>query len=256
MNLRTKFKKIAQFHKGYARDFLYTKASSRDSYLGSNIKGLFFVFSYCFYQGRRDELSERFQKLAQKAFKLFIKQEKINILDLSVKRIYDKEKLIRRYDKLYKILKEEGVNKEGDRLMVISVINFIQSNEEKNIVRFLIRKIKERKVAEAYDELDSIWSIGGKIAALILRDIVYIYKLEKFLASADYCFLQPVDTWVHQISQELKLTKHKYICPEEAVDLAKSCLKVKVNPIHFNQGAWYLGANSTRILLENLEKMI
>ena len=140
--------------------------------------------------------------------------------------------------------------------MVIGLINFIQSNKEKNIVRFLIRKIMKRDVSEAYEELDSIWSIGGKIASLILRDIVYIYKLERFLIDEDYCYLQPVDTWVHQISRQLKLTKHKYICPEEAADLAKSCLKVGVNPIHFNQGAWYIGANSTKILLENLEKIV
>ena len=44
MNSQTKFSKIARFHRGYASDFLSKKDSSKNSFLQSNIKGLFFLF--------------------------------------------------------------------------------------------------------------------------------------------------------------------------------------------------------------------
>ena len=254
VNLEANLSRIARFYEEYDRKILSSKKKAKASYLRSTKKALFFIFSFCFYQGRRDELSEKFEKLAKKAFDKFAKQK--DVFSLSSARVYDKVNLQRRYDKLYQALKVEGVNKEGDRLMVISLLNFIQSIEEKNIVKYLINKIKQKKLPEIFKELDSVWSVGPKIASLVLRDIVYIYKLEDFVNGNDYDYLQPVDTWVHQIARRFKLTRFKKICFEEARDLARICLKVKVNPIHFNQGAWYIGANSTEILLENLEKII
>jgi hypothetical protein len=62
------------------------------------------------------------------------------------------------------------------------------------MLTFLIEKIRLNSVFEAYKALDNIWSIGPKIAALILRDIIYIYRLEKNLNKNDYYFLQPIDT--------------------------------------------------------------
>jgi hypothetical protein len=112
------------------------------------------------------------------------------------------------------LLEKKEVNKEGDRLMVISLVNFIQSNHEKNILKFLIGKIKSKKVDEAYKNLDGIWSIGPEIASLILRDIVYIYKLETHLDKNDYYFLQLIDTWVHKISRKVGLINKGWLCYE------------------------------------------
>lgn len=75
MNLQSKFSKIAEFHKGYEQNFLASTIKHKDKFLRSNKEGLFFIFSYCFYQGRRDELSEKFQKLAKKTFDKFEKRE-------------------------------------------------------------------------------------------------------------------------------------------------------------------------------------
>ena len=95
--------------------------------------------------------------------------------------------------------------------MVISLVNFIQFNNEKNILHFLIEQIKSKKIAEAYRSLDGIWSIGPKIASLILRDVVYTYELENYLSDEDYYFLQPIDTWVHNLSKRIELVDRSKI---------------------------------------------
>lgn len=249
-------KKIAEFHKDYeSKDLTESeRIKNKKKYLKSPKEALFFVLSCSFYQGRRDELSKNFEEKAKKVLEEFYKN---NITTKSPERITEKDKLQKRYKRLYKLLDDGGVSKEGDRLMVISLINLIQSNDEKNIVCFLIEKIKSGKVAEAYKNLDDVWSIGEKIASLILRDIVSNHKLEEYLKKKeDYYFLQPIDTWVHQVSKKLKLTnKNKdKIYKDEAKDLTNKCFKLGVNPIHYNQGAWYIGSNSLEILLKEWTK--
>ena len=204
-----------------------------------------------FYQGRRDETSQQFEERAKNTLNQFLKNN--NVLTISKSRITDKDKLKQEYNKLCKKLEENKVNKEGDRLMVISFINLIQSSVEKNILKFLIEKIKSNMISDAYEILDSVWSIGPKIASLILRDIAYIYELENNLKKEDYYFLQPIDTWVHKFSKEIKLINKDKIYRNEAKDITDRCFNFGVNPIHYNQGAWYIGRNSLQILLRNIE---
>jgi hypothetical protein len=153
------------------------------------------------------------------------------------------------------LLKQYKVNKEGDRLMVMSLINFIQSNDEKNILLFLIEQIRAKKIAEAYRNLDGIWSIGSKIASLILRDIVYIYELENYVDRESCYFLQPIDTWVHQLSKRVGLVDKNKIYKLEGKDITEKCFEFKTNPIQYNQGAWYIGSNSLEILLRNIDQI-
>lgn len=139
--------------------------------------------------------------------------------------------------------------------MVISLVNFIQFNNGKNILHSLIDQVKSKKVAEAYRNLDGIWSIGPKIASLILRDVVYIYELENYLNKEDYYFLQPIDTWVHNLSKSIGLVDRDKIYRGEAKDITDKCFELGVNPIHYNQGVWYIGSNSLQILLKNIDKI-
>jgi len=140
--------------------------------------------------------------------------------------------------------------------MVASVINFIQSNNDKNILNYMINKIKENKITEMHRELDNIWSIGLKIASLILRDTICIFKLENYMRREDYYLLQPVDTWVHQISKRIGIVNRNDIYPEESKDITNKCFDMGINPIHYNQGAWYLGSQSLEIILGNIEKVL
>ncbi len=91
-----------------------------------------------------------------------------------------------------------------------------------------------------------------KIASLILRDVVYIYELENILETKDYYYLQPVDTWVHQISRHIGIVEKDEIYKNESLDIVNKCHEFGVNPIHYNQGAWYIGANSHKIIMSNI----
>ena len=270
METKTLIKQIAGFYKNYEYGILKERIRNKNVYLGSPKDALFFILSYSFYQGRKDEMSERFEKSAKKTLEEFFKET--DPFSSSFGRIHKKglkgseyeEELKPRYSKLLEILEANGVNKRGDRLMVASLINFVESNEEKNLVKMIIQKIKSKNTSKAYEELDSIWSIGPKIASLILRDVVYIYELENYLDREDYYFLQPVDTWVHQVSEKLRLidlekAKDKNgkstIYSGEAKDITDKCFELDVNPIHYNQGAWYIGSNSLQILLKNIDKI-
>jgi len=251
MDTRTLVKQIAKFHKNYEDEFLKKRIENKNAYLRTPKDALFFILSYSFYQGRRDEISSQFEKRAKDALDLFLKSNEI--LSTSGSKITDKNTLKERYGNLYNALKEKKVNKEGDRLMVISLVNFIQSRNQKNMLTFLIEKIKSGTISEAYKNLDEIWSIGPKIASLILRDIVYIYELETVLNKNDYYFLQPIDTWVHNLSKKVGLINKDKIYNDEAKDITDRCFEFEINSIHYNQGAWYIGAHSLEILLRNIE---
>ena len=253
MNTKTLVRQIARFYKNYEEGFLKKRIKDKNDYLESPKSALFFVLSYSFYQGRRDEISSRFEERAKTTLESFLGNN--NVLLYSSPRITDKNNLRIKYKGLYDSLKQSKVNKEGDRLMVISLVNFIQFNNKKNILYFLIEQIKSKKIAEAYRSLDGIWSIGPKIASLILRDVVYIYELENYLSDEEYYFLQPIDTWVHNLSKRIELVDRNKIYKVEAKDITDKCFKFGVNPIHYNQGAWYVGSNSLKILLQNIEKI-
>ena len=254
METKTLIKQIARFHKNYeSEEFLKERIGNKNGYLKSPKGALFFIFSYSFYQGRLDKLSSRFEERAKTALESFLGNN--NILLYSSPRITDKDNLRTKYKELYDLLEQNNVKKGGDRLMVLSLVNFIQFNNEKNILHFLIELIKSKKVAEAYRTLDGIWSIGPKIASLILRDIVYICELESYLDREDYYFLQPIDTWVHNLSKRIGLVDKDKIYEGEAKDITNKCFESRVNPIHYNQGAWYIGSNSLQILLKNIDKI-
>lgn len=253
MSVRNSAEKISSFHHRYKKKYLADRIENKNQYLKSSEKAFEFITSYSFYQGRRDEVSEDFEEKAKAVMIPLMKKR--DIFPYYSKRIADREGLKKKYSQLYRLLEDGGVNKEGDRLMVVSIVNFIQSIEEQNILARLIGLIRSRRVAEAYNQLDSIWSIGPKIASLILRDIVYIYELEKYLEKSDYYYLQPVDTWVHQISKLIRLVKEDEIYKEESKDIVDKCHRMKVNPIHYNQGAWYLATNSHEIILRNINNI-
>ena len=253
MDTKTLVTQIARFYKNYKEEFLKERIRNKNDYLESPKSALFFVLSYSFYQGRRDEISSMFEERAKTTLESFLRNN--NVLLYSSPRITDKDILRTEYKRLYDLLKQNKVNKEGDRLMVISLVNFIQFNNEKNILHFLIEQIKSKKIAEAYQNLDGIWSIGPKIASLILRDVVYIYELENCLSDEEYYFLQPIDTWVHNLSKRIELVDRSKIYKVEAKDITDKCFELGVNPIHYNQGVWYVGANSLKILLENIDKI-
>lgn len=246
--------KISSFSGYYQNEHLAERIKTRNIYLASPEKAFEFITGFSFYQGRRDEISQKFEEKAKAIILPLIRTD--DIFSTSSEILTDKTHLENEYNQIYYLLKYGGINKKGDRLMVISIINFIQSIDHHNILLHLVDLIKSRRIAEAYRQLDGIWSIGSKIASLILRDTVYIYELENILESKDYYYLQPIDTWVHQISRQIGIIKKDDIYKDESLDIVNRCHDFGVNPIHYNQGAWYLGTNSHKIVLSNIDSIV
>ena len=246
--------KISSFSSYYHAEHLAKRINARNIYLTSPEKAFEFITGFSFYQGRRDEISQKFEEKAKAIILPLIRTD--NIFSTSSKIITGKTNLENEYNKIYCLLKNGGINKKGDRLMVISIINFIQSIDHHNILLYLVDLIKSRRIANAYQQLDDIWSIGPKIASLILRDVVYVYELETILKNKDYYYLQPVDTWVHQISKHIGIVTKNDIYKNESLDIVNKCHEFGVNPIHYNQGAWYLGTNSHKIILSNIDSIV
>jgi len=255
--MANKIQMVAQLHKAYETYLLLERIQKREAYLCDTSEALFFIFSFSFYQGRRDKQSEIFQKIAEKTCRQYFADNQ-NFLDRDAHRVTTREGLLLEYGELESILHSSQLNKSGDRLMVISLINFIQSKNEKNIIVHILHAIESGNLAQLYKEIDGIWSVGPKITSLILRDIVCIYELEKYIKGSEaYSYLQPVDTWVHQVAQKLDIVSSAKTKPYsgEPFDITEACIQRGVNPIHFNQGAWLLGARSLNILLANLDKI-
>lgn len=246
---------ISSLHRFYDKEHLADRIKAKGSYLQSPEKAFEFILGFSFYQGRRDKISMDFEKKAKDIMLPLLKTS--SILSTSSERITDKSSLEKSYVSIYQSLENGRINKKGDRLMVISIVNFIQYIEGDNILLHLIDLIKSHRLIDAYHQLDSIWSIGPKIASLILRDVVYIYDLSDYIKNKeDYYYLQPVDTWVHQISKEIGLIEEVKIYKNEARDIVDRCHDFEVNPIHYNQGAWYLGANSHKIVLRSIDSIV
>ncbi|MEM2935507.1 MAG: hypothetical protein QXF32_04000, partial [Candidatus Thermoplasmatota archaeon] len=96
----------------------------------------------------------------------------------------------------------------------------------------------------------NIKGIGNKVSALILRDFHCFLKLwriqdevpdeEKY--RLQYRF-QPVDRWVERFSNlcwKDKKWSNKH--DENAKLIVECCYTEGINPISFNQGAWFVGS--------------
>ena len=237
--------------------------------------GLNFFLNRAFMQGRRDTLSLVFLTATKTALSEILpaninNQDRANrILSWSIEGWFQKcnwddtaNPIRRALDKKYHIRvngKERwsSTGKTRDREMVLDTFRFIcehPSAEDQvlNITAYAAERIEGREIQGLYRELDGIFQVGPKIARLFLRDLVAVLNLQEYLSIQDYRFLQPTDTWVRQIANKLNIEPGQH---ELAAALAQVCQDAGVDPIRFNQGAWYLGKHSFDVLLENLERI-
>ena len=255
---------------------------------GSSWLALIFVLDRAFYQGRRDELSGAFELAAIAALKkiledpwsdLFVRKienyKRKEFLDFKFKGKGNegwesyREKwgsgnpLIPVLEDKYPIReKERQVGKPRDREMIVSTLNLISESARRhdyNFLKYSVEKIRDGEIQDLHGELTEIRQISEKIASLILRDIVLIFlpelDSEEKLGKEDYELLQPIDTWVRQITR-------KYLSLDGKGDrklrksIVEACLRTRprTSPILFNAGAWYLGKHSLDIAMEYLRK--
>jgi len=207
-----------------------------------------------FYQGRRDEVSERVEKEILGVLRRYFD-------DLSERGNNFKTLKASNWNFLKRILKGKiGRGKIGrgrDIDMTIDALEFISRLPEKNIVCYSIEMIEKGKLKELWCNLQKsksrhgIRSVGPKTASLYLRDLVIVLGLQQKISYNDLVFLQPVDTWVMQIAKKIGIKEKE----DENVrrEIIKICQE-RESAIRFNEGAWYIGTHSLEILLEMLLK--
>lgn len=214
-------------------------------------QGLQYFLHYSFFQGRADIISIKVEKAAMNILKRYITGKSTNALIWLSKGNFAK---IRK--ELKQAIGKRKIGKGRDIDMVISILNFASKLKEKNIVKYSISKIKKGELKSHFYELQTIISIGPKIASLYLRDLVWMYSLERLISKDDLVYLQPVDTWVRKVAFKTGIIDDiKLSDTQVRQKIVEACQNLDISTIKFNQGAWYVGYYAFDIVLENLDKI-
>lgn len=213
-------------------------------------QGLQYFLHYSFFQGRADTISIKVEKAAMNILKRHITGKNTNtLIRLS------KDNFAKIREELKQVIGKSKIGKGRDIDMVISILNFASKLKEENIVKYSISKIKKGKLKSHFYELQTIISIGPKIASLYLRDLVWMYSLERLISKDDLVYLQPIDTWVRKVAFKTGIIDDiKLSDTQVRQKIVEACQNLDISTIKFNQGAWYVGYYAFDIVLENLDK--
>jgi len=190
--------------------------------------------------------------------------------NIGFKNLINKKDLYDRvYSKFLEICREQSKkpNKKINEKLIKDFLKRVQTCNS-NLFLWLEEHIVNSGLESTYLELLKIHGVGKKIASSILRDTVWLLRLEKDISSQDLIYLQPIDTWIKRISFELwedfhtfqwKVFKNKIDEFVIAKRIVEHCIKLGVSSIEFNQGAWYFGSNEVKdsnLLREHMSKLI
>ncbi|KKG18178.1 hypothetical protein EO98_19280 [Methanosarcina sp. 2.H.T.1A.6] len=242
--------KVASYSDEYVKENLNDKYD-KHILLTNWQESLSFHFGHSFYQGRRDKISQKIEKRAKDILEKYI-NENNGIPEV----ILNKENFPEIRSRLMEGIGKGKIGRSRDIEMIISILGFISENSERNIVNYSLSRIQNGETADHFKELQKIHSIGPKCSSFYLRDLVSFYSLEpKIKKREDLVCLQPVDTWVRKVAYEVgiinKLDERDENVREKIVD---ACSELGVSTIEFNQGAWYLGYNSFKLLIKKLKE--
>ncbi|WP_440953562.1 hypothetical protein [Methanococcoides sp. FTZ1] len=157
---------------------------------------------------------------------------------------------------LKKVIGKGHVGRARDIDMTIGVLKEISKMKDYNIVNDSFSKINSGHLIDLDKELQDITSIGPKISSFYLRDLICLYELENEIPIDQLKVIQPIDVWVKKVAQTIGIIEDEDENPEIIRDaIFDACQKADVSVIKFNQGAWYLGAKSFDVLIDNLENL-
>ena len=146
-------------------------------------------------------------------------------------------------------LTKERPNEKLTKGVVRDLLEKLREKGEANVIRLL----GSMKIKEASRFLRELNGIGPKLSAFILRDLESFFGLwtnELKSDNQNYYLLQPIDRWVERIANlcwpgiDLKNSHDK-----NAKNIVEKCINDEINPIEFNQGAWFVGAYFNKLLL-------
>lgn len=126
---------------------------------------------------------------------------------------------------------------------VKEILEKMKKEKEPNIATLLGKK----QVEKAREFLRSLTGIGFKLSAFVMRDFSDFFALWKDELKSDenknkYFHLQPVDRWIERVSKSVWNIELEGSHDEKAEKIIKCCLKENIDPIAFNQGAWFISA--------------
>lgn len=236
--LNRKIKSIEDCGRRYVTEYIDKDRKHQSNITSKPLDALTFFYSKAFMRGRNDTLSVVFMNRT-----IEVLQEYRSIHDIDLANLENKLAL-------------QLVNNPNDRRMVLESIRFIRNNlkdYDYNIFGWSVDAIRTDRSAEAYKELTSIYEIGDKLATLYLRDVTLVSDLEPTIRPESYIYFQPIDTWVKQVADAIDITETTdRKLPVVKEKIIACCLEARVSPILFNAGAWMIGANAFRLLIERL----
>jgi hypothetical protein len=240
-------KAIAGFGGRYHTEHLSEYVLKQATYLEDPYAALSLFFGYAFLRGRRDTISVQFYRRAMTALDSFRKQAGDTLFSS-----WDAQAS----QELAEVLLRTGVNNQYDRRMVGETLNFIHDHLEPygyNIVASTLARIRSQDICRLHADLDTIFAIGDKLACIFLRDVVDIYGLESCLEKHEerHC-VQPVDTWVGQVLSAAGVVAENATHFQIKQRIIEVSEETGTSGIRVNQGTWYAGYNSLRLLLEIL----
>lgn len=264
-------KRVARLAKRYRTEILRRSHPQPEALCTHWWKAYSFLAGKIFYQGRSDSLSTIIRNMATTILiEHFDTQSPDGLVHATDKDIINARiafESMKVNGKSYKRKNDIdmlfGVVGRNGELKKQGIIHFLLSLPKGNIVEHSIREVEEGRVAQLYNELDSIHSIGHKIASFYLRDLVDLFydrlgKCKHIRSKEAQAFLQPVDVWVKKVSEACGVTFDKSDPLHQAKCIVDACREVSRSrrfAISFNQGAWYLGAHSLDIALKELSKI-
>jgi len=256
--MNSPLKLIESFGDRYIKEYIDPLKNKNDKFKSDWFAALDFFLSHAYYQGRKDELSERYYKAAKKSLLAYFGKNaftqlknynnawKGNIIPHDP----DWTIWVKVNNGLLEGLKSVKAGKRRDIDMVIDILRFIHACQSYNIVLHSIKEIERGRIKNLYSEIDEIWQVGQKVTSFYLRDLIFCYDLE--LKPDDYFTIQPIDTWVNQVAIRIGICSEKDSDSIVVSKFLEVCAKEKIDPKKINAGAWYLGANAFDILLDNI----
>lgn len=211
----------------------------------------FFLARAC-YQGRGDNVSDLVYGAIIEVLRPYFATSSENLNFEALKNAQWSELK----QKLQEKIGRGHVGKERDIKMVLSVLDYVASISDRNIVNKSIEMISNGRLREHYLNLQAgqsnagIVQVGPKIAAFYLRDVVSLFDLATFVdADSAFC-LQPVDAWVRRLTRKLEIASEEADDTEIQHAIIKACAALNVSAFRLNQGIWYFGAYRLEIALE------
>lgn len=256
--MKHRVRRVAEFAQRYRDEVLIPglPANPRQQLHADWLAALHFFFHRSFYGGRREDVSQVFEDRALAALR--------DLLGVEPKQASSRLSRLKRDgavflprsrgdeetyadNRVLEALLAHKVNKLDDRLMVLSALHWAAQMPNHNVIKHSTSAIRQGQIAQLYADVNSLWNVGDKKASLFLRDLVDVFDLRVHVARADQRLLQPIDIWVQRVCQKLGIAGDDL---KEAI-VAK-CHGHMVDPIKFNQGAWYVGFHAFEVVLDLL----